>query len=208
MKDYSLSFTAASLMFYETEQVAHLYLEHKDWKVVAEMVVDDSVLQKGTVSTRKRELAEIKKRLSGLNKEELHFLTNCTTDELKLYCLYLCTKTYRLVFEFISEVLREKYLMFDYTIYDSDYAKFIESKTASSEKLQSITDKTIYKIKQVIFRILEQSMLIDTAKTKNIQKPYVSDELKNIVSSYNPNYLASFLYGDGEIETIKEGLHV
>ena len=189
-------------MFFETEQVARLYLEHNDWKVVAEMVVDDNILQKGTVSTRKREFAEIKKRLANLNKDELHFLTEATTDELKLYCLVLCAKTYRLIFEFISEVVRDKYLMFDYVIYDSDYAKFIESKTASSQKLQSITEKTEYKIKQVIFRILEQSSLIDSSKTRNIQKPYISDELQNIVSQYDVKFLACFLYANGEIETI------
>ena len=208
MKDYSLSFTAASLMFYETEQVARLYLEHDDWKVVAEMVVNDNVLQKGTVSTRKREFAEIKKRLVNLKKDELLFLTEATTDELKLYCLFLCAKTYRLIFEFISEVVRDKYLMFDYVIYDSDYAKFIESKTASSEKLQSITEKTEYKIKQVIFRILEQSSLIDSSKARNIQKPYISDELQNIVSQYDVKFLACFLYANGEIETIGEKYHV
>jgi hypothetical protein len=189
-------------MFYETEQVARLYLEHNEWKVVAEMVVDDNVLQKGTVSTRKREFAEIKKRLVNLHKEELLFLTEATTDEVKLYCLVLCAKSYRLIFEFISEVVRDKYLMFDYAIYDSDYAKFIESKTASSEKLQRITEKTKYKIKQVIFRILEQSSLIDSSKTRNIQKPYVSDELQNIVSQYDVRFLACFLYANGEIETI------
>ena len=201
MKDYSLSFTAASLMFYETEQVARLYLEHNDWKVVAEMVVNDNVLQKGTVSTRKREFAEIKKRLANLNRDEILFLTEATTDELKLYCLILCAKSYRLIFEFISEVVRDKYLMFD-------YVKFIESKTASSEKLQRITEKTEYKIKQVIFRILEQSSLIDSSKARNIQKPYISDELQNIVSQYDVRFLACFLYANREIETIGEKYHV
>lgn len=195
-------------MFFETEQVTKLYLEHKDWDVVSKLVVDENIMQKGTVSTRKREFSEIKKRLKGLNYDEMNFLVECTTDELKLYCLYLCSKTYRLLFEFISEVVRDKYLMFDYTIYDSDYVKFIESKTASSQKLQSITDKTHIKIKQVIFRILEQATLIDSTKTRNIQKPYISDELQLIIARYNSNYLACFLYGDGEIAMVKEGLNV
>lgn len=195
-------------MFFETEQVARLFLEHKDWDIVAKLVVDDNLMQKGTVSTRKREFSEIKKRLIDLKEDELNFLVECTTDELKLYCLYLCSKTYRLLFEFISEVVRDKYFMFDYVIYDSDYAKFIESKIASSEKLQSITDKTHTKIKQVIFRILEQSTLIDSTKARNIQKPYISDELQLIIARYNSSYLACFLYGDGEIAMIKEGLNV
>ena len=194
-------------MFFETEQVARLFLEHHDWGIVSDIIVDENIMQKGTVSTRKREFSELKKRLKDLNEQEMSFLVNCTTDELKLYCLFLCVKTYRLIFEFIAEVVREKYLSFDYTIYDSDYAKFIESKTASSEKLQSITDKTSYKIKQVIFRILEQSTLIDSAKTRNIQKPFIPDELQDIVAYNDVKYLACFLYADAEINSIKESLN-
>lgn len=208
MLDYSLSFTAASLMTYETEQVAQLYLEHKDWNIVQQLVIDDNIMQKGTISTRKREFSEIKKRLKDISEEQLHFITECTTDELKLYCLYLCCRTYRLVYEFIVEVVRDKFLMFDYMILDSDYSRFIESKTASSNKLQSITEKTQYKIKQVIFKILEQSTLIDSAKSKNIQKPYISNELENIIATDSPNYLSIFLYSNSDIQILQEELNV
>lgn len=208
MQDYSLSFTAASLMTYETEQIAKLYLEYKDWNKIQELVIDDNIIQKGTVSTRKREFAEIKKRLINITSVHLEFITNCTTDELKLYCLYLCSKTYRLIYEFIIDVIRDKYLMFDYMILDSDYTRFIESKTASSKKLQSITEKTQYKIKQVIFKILEQSTLIDSAKSRNIQKPYISPELEKIIAIDSPKLLSIFLYSDNDIQAIQEELNV
>jgi len=208
MKDYSLSFTAASLMFYETEQVAMLYMEYKDWDIVSKMVIDENYLQKGTISTRKREFAEIKKRLLSLSSDEMEFLTQATTDEIKLYCLILCAKTYRLIFEFITEVVRYKYLMFDYAIYDSDYIQFIESKTVSSLKLQKITEKTSYKIKQVLLKILEQASLIDSVKTKNIQKPYISQELEEIIAQRDPKLLACYLYSDQEIKAFKEDCNV
>jgi predicted transcriptional regulator len=176
--------------------------------VVQQLVVDENILQKGTVSTRKREFSEIKKRLKDLTNDELKFIITCTTDELKLFCLYLCSKTYKLIYEFIVEVIRDKYLMFDYLILDSDYVSFIESKTASSMKLQKITEKTQYKIKQVIFRILEQAGLIDSAKTKNIQKPYVPKELESIVAHSSVKYLAIFLYSDTDIKNIQESINV
>jgi hypothetical protein len=206
-QDYSLSFTAASLMVHETEQIVQLFSEHQDWKIVQELVIDENILQKGTVSTRKREFAEIKKRLLNINSTHIDYIFTCTRDELKLYCLYLCSKTYKLIFEFIIEVLREKYLTFDYSILDSDYARFIEAKRANSAKLQKITEKTEYKIKQVIFKILEQANLIDSAKLRNIQKPYVSDELIRLIKEDSPKYLACYLYTDGEIKQTQEGLH-
>ena len=208
MQDYSLSLTAASLMSFETEQVSLLYLEHKNWEVVKNLVVDDNIMQKGTISTRKREFAEIKKRLLTITDNDLEFISHCTTDELKLYCLFLCSKTYRIIFEFISEVIRDKYLMFDYSILDSDYARFFESKMMNSKKLQKITENTEYKIKQVIFKILEQSTLIDSSKLRNIQKPYISEDLERVIAKNNPRFLSSFLYADAEIQKIKEDLNV
>jgi len=195
-------------MYFETEQVANLYLEHQDWNVVGQLIVDKNIMQKGTISTRKREFAEIKKRLKHLNDDELKFITECTMDELKLFCLYLCSRTYRLLYEFIVEVVREKYLMFDYSILDSDYARFIESKTASSIKLQNITETTQYGIKNLIFRMLAQSGLIGSVKAKNIQKPYIPKKLETIVANYSVKYLAVFLYSDTDIKNIKEGLNV
>ena len=194
-------------MVHETEQITQLFSEYQDWKIIQNLVIDENILQKGTVSTRKREFSEIKKRLFHTNSTHIDYILTCTSDELKLYCLYLCSKSYRLIFEFIVEVLREKYFTFDYSILDSDYARFIEAKTANSNKLQNITEKTEYKLKQVIFRILEQSNLIDSAKSRNIQKPYVSEELVRLIAEDSPKYLACFLYADGEIKQIQEGLY-
>ena len=207
-QDYTLSFTAASLMFFETLQIAKLYLKFENWDLVAKEVTEENFLQKGTVSTRKREFSEIKKRLIALEKEELEFIIYASSDELKLFCLYLCARTYRLIYEFIVEVIREKYLLYDYVIYDSDYTKFYESKKLSSPKLQKISQKTEYKLKQVIFRILEQAGLIDNVKTKNIQKPYISEEIEEIVAKYNPNYLSIFLYSNSDIKALKKEQNV
>lgn len=207
MTDYSLSFTAASLMHYETEQVAELFKKYQDWSKVQQIIVGENMLQKGTIATRKREFTEIKKRLLHITDQELEFMLRCTTDELKLFCFFLCCRTYRLIFEFVSQTLREKYLTFDYSVLNSDYERFIESKRASSAKLQSITETTINKIKQVIFKILEQAMLIDSIKEKNLLKPYLSIELEEVISLYSPKYLSGFFYSDRDIKVVQERLN-
>lgn len=204
MADYSLSFTAASLMHCETERVAELFNEHRDWQKVQQVIVDENILQKETIATCKREFTEIKKRLENITDRELHFMLRCTSDELKLFCFYLCCRTYRLIFEFVSETLREKYLTFDYSVLNSDYERFIESKRASSIKLQTITEKTISKIKQVIFKILEQAMLLDSVKEKNLLKPYVSEELEEIIATNASKYLYAFFYTDFDVQTIQK----
>jgi hypothetical protein len=73
---YLLSYTAVSLKAYEAETIAHLFIETSDWDRVAKSVIEDDVLQKGTVATRKREFIEFKRRLQTLTREQLaHHLT-------------------------------------------------------------------------------------------------------------------------------------
>lgn len=186
------------------EQVALLYERDTDWVHVENQVVHENYLQKGTVSTRKREFAEIKKRLKGISAEELSFMHRCSSDELKLFCFYLCCRTYRLLYEFTIEVVRQKHLLYDYMLLNSDYQRFIDSKVANSPKLQSITEKTHAKIKQVIFKILEQASLIDSISSKNIQKPYITHELESLIFKHNPSHLALLLYPDADIKALQE----
>ena len=197
---YSLSFTAASLAANETQIISKIYLEEREWDIVKRKVVDDNILQKGTIATRKREFAEIKKRISNLNEEELKFFVSSIGDELKHIALLSVYKTYRFIFDFAVEVIRRKYLLFDYEILDSDYEKFFESKKLAYEKLNTISQKTCYKIKQVSFKIFEQAGILDSVKTKNIKKPYLSNNLIEIIVKDDPKYLKGFLYSDQDID--------
>ena len=104
----------------------------------------------------------------------------------------------------MAEVISKKVLMFDYKILNSDYETFFESKKYAVEQLENITESTQYKLKQVLFRILEEAMIIDNTKSKNISKPHLSGEVIEVIVKDNPIYLKAFLYTDYEIQKMKE----
>lgn len=201
---YILSFTAATLLVYENEVVVDLFLECRDWERVRREVVENNLLQKGTISTRKREFHEIKKRLQTLNDEQLSFFKEANGSDVKYLVLLSCYKTYKFIYDFVSEVIRDKILLFDYHLLDSDYERFYESKSLLYDNLNTITPNTRYKIKQVMFRMLEQAEIIDSAKNKNIQKPYLSKKLIKLIVQDDPRYLKGFLYSDGDIREFIE----
>jgi len=201
---YILSFTAATLLVYENEVVVDLFLECRDWERVRREVVENNLLQKGTISTRKREFHEIKKRLQTLNDEQLSFFKEANGSDVKYLVLLSCYKTYKFIYDFVSEVIRDKILLFDYHLLDSDYERFYESKSLLYNNLNTITPNTRYKIKQVMFRMLEQAEIIDSAKNKNIQKPYLSKKLIKLIVQDDPRYLKGFLYSDGDIREFIE----
>lgn len=197
--NYVLSFTAMSLMVCEAQKMALLYLENKDWKKVEYSVVVENVLQKSTLATRKREFIELKKRVKSLSDTQLNYFESASDSDTKYLVLLSCFKSYQFIFDFVAENVRNKLLLFDFQIFNSDYESFYESKALLYDNLNTISQTTQAKIKQVLFKILEQAEIIDSVKNKYIQKPYISEELIKLIVQDNPQYLKAFLYNDGEI---------
>ena len=202
--DYIFSYTAATLMLHETNEVMKKYLEYKDWNKVKEIVIEENIMQKQSVSSRKRVFTEIKRRIETLSNEQLEYVNESSSSDIRNFIFLTILKTYRFIFEFMTEVISKKVLMFDYKILNSDYETFFESKKYAVEQLENITEATQYKLKQVLFRILEEAMIIDTTKSKNILKPHLSGEVIKLIIKDNPIYLKAFLYTDYEIEKMKE----
>ena len=203
MAKYILSYTAASLSAYELETIAALYLETKDWESVGKRVVEEDALQKGTVASRKRLFNELRKRLQTLTDAQLAFFADASSSDAKNLAMLSCFKLYVFIYDFATEVMRKKLLLFDYQLLNSDYESFYESKRVAYENLNDISESTQKKLKQVMFKMFEQAGLIDSVKAKHIQKPYLSDEMVRLIVEDDPQYLSGFLYSDTDINAMK-----
>jgi uncharacterized protein YdeI (YjbR/CyaY-like superfamily) len=201
---YTLSYTTASLSVYEMEVIAQLYLETKDWESVARLAIEENALQKGTVSSRKRLFNELKKRLQTLTNAQLAFFGDASSSDAKNLAMLSCFKLYGFIYDFATEVMRKKLLLFDYQLLNSDYESFYDSKRVAFENLNEISESTQKKLKQVMFRMFEQAGFIDSVKEKHIHKPYLSDELVRLVVEDDPKLLSGFLYSDADINAMKE----
>jgi len=111
-----------------------------------------------------------------------------------------CFKLYQFISDFAIEVIRNKLLLFDFQLINSDYESFYDSKRVAYDNLNTISEATQYKLKQVMFKMFEQAGFIDSVKNKNIQKPYLSVELIKLIVQDDPKYLSAFLYNDNEIK--------
>lgn len=197
---YLLSYTAVSLQSYESELIANLYEESQDWISVEKSVIEENALQKGTVATRKREFIEFKRRLQSLTPEQLSYYQEATSSDVKNLTMLSCFKLYEFIYDFATEIMRNKLLLFDFQLINSDYESFYDSKRVAYDNLNTISEGTQYKLKQVLFKMLEQAEFIDSVKNKNIQKPYLSENLIKLIVEDDPKYLSAFLYSDNEIQ--------
>ena len=178
---YDFSYTAASLRLQEMILVAKAFLEKRTIDLTNE-------LGNGKSSTGKRLLAEFQKRINQLTQEELNILINGDlTSQKQIAFLSICKSSY-FIRDFILEVIREKYLIFDYQITDGDYISYYRRKYEIHPEMEKLTEITEKKIKQVVFKILEQSGIINNIKSKIIQPQLLDETLINTIMIDNPNW--------------------
>lgn len=203
---YTFSFTGASALIAETLVIAEEYNRLKDWKAVEKSLLDNNLLNKVKQATFKREFSEIKKRLSLLTQDQLQLMIHGSLDDAKAMILLSLIKAYTFLRDFIVEVIRNKYLLFDTVISDIDYIRFVNTKSLSHNELNAITEVTAKKVKQVVFKLLEQVGLITQARNGSILKPILNGKVIDVIIDDDPALLSAFLFSNEEIKTLLQKL--
>ncbi len=203
---YSFSFTGASALIAETLVITEEYNKLKDWKAVEKSLLDNNLLNKVKKATFRREFSEIKKRLSLLTHDQLQLMVQGSLDDAKAMILLSLVKAYPFLRDFIVEVVRNKYLLFDTVVSETDYIKFVNTKSLSHDELTSITEVTAKKVKQVIFKLLEQVGLITQAKNGTILRPVLNSKVIDVIIDDDPVLLNSFLFSNEEIKSLLQKL--
>lgn len=174
---YRFSFTAGALMQKEMLIVASFARQNN----ISLNEIDASILAKARAKTNKREFSEVSIRLKTLSQEELTLFTNANDRLAKQLCLLACLRTYNFIKDFFTEVILEKITLYDFKIVDRDYNSFIHKMQMEHPELEALSESTKLKIKQVLFRILVQSKIIDSLKGKHINLNYLEPELKSLL---------------------------
>lgn len=201
-KKYILSFTAASLRLNEMVKVASALMDDDSTNLNE---VRDSRIVFGSVKNRttEREFREIKHRLEKLTPDQLEVLVHGDLISQKQIAFLGVCKHYDFIRDFTVDVIRDKALVFDYQIRESDFNSFINSKISTHPELEEFSETTLKKGKQVMFRILEQAGIINNAIDKMIQPQLLQkDVIKSIVVD-DPKWLRIFLMPDTDIKQLR-----
>ncbi|SFF42766.1 DUF1819 family protein [Flavobacterium xueshanense] len=194
---YSFSFTTSSLRLNKMILVAIAITEKREIDYINE-------LGGGNSKTGRKMLSEFEKRISNLTPRQTDILVNGDFLSQKQIAFLSICKTYLFIRDFVVEVLREKILVFDYQITEGDYISFYRRKLDLHPEMDSLTDITQKKIKQVTFKILEQAGIIDSIKSKVIQPQIIDRKVTDAIVSDNPNWLKVLFISDMDITTMRK----
>lgn len=196
--NYKFSFTALSLKVKETISLAQK-LKNEDLSL-KDLSSKDLSDPRG--ATSKRKFQELIRRLNQLSKEELELLANGNQEVQKQVCLLAFARYYRFFYEFVTEVMLDKIMVFDYELTDRDINSFISRKSIDHLELESLAETTRKKVIQVLWKVLEQAELINSVNERKIIPPFLDQRLEKIMLKSNPNDLKVFLYSDEKIKMI------
>lgn len=175
---YSGEIVAGSLLFTESRAIAKLLLKnvnHEQWE---RAIVVDNILQKRSPVTAKRQARLIKNRLVLFNRQFWTLIDNGSSEVVAQALLAATIKQNGFVRNFMDQVLRKNWQMFKKTISLTDWTHFLETCIQIHPQIDTWSDSTRKKLKQVIFRILCESKYIDDIKSLNLQPVTVLPEVR------------------------------
>lgn len=187
---YSSVLTGAGFMLYEVKQVAILKEQGFSDKEIRYKVLDENIFQYDKLSSVKRALPYILKRVDLLDTTLRKLLIEESFEVGKVINLYAIMKFDRLFFEFMEEVIQDKLNNNNYYLDKVDVNAFFEQKMEQNEFMSSWSESTVAKLKQVFKKILLQVGLLQDLKTGELNRLLIDERISDHIQRLgDKNYL-------------------
>ena len=190
-QEYKMSFTTGGLFLTESIAVARLHQVGERWDKTIARALEVGTTALPKTASNQRTLREISNRLLTLSDDErIYMLEDASrTDQQALLWLATC-RAYRFIREFALEVIRERYLSYQFDLPHQTFDILFDAKAEWDEGLASLSNSTRLKLRQIMFRMLREAGVV--SETDRIQSTIISLRLKNLIQEENYNELAIF----------------
>jgi hypothetical protein len=200
---YNLSFTAVSLRPELARIVAEHYMQVGNWDMTKVRILSSNALQCRSVNSAVRMERELRKRLKCLTDRQIAILAQATVEDRAAIAWLAALKYIRFVFDFATEVLREKIATHDPILRPSDYESYADNQSVSHPELTQLAASSKNKIRQVLLLMLaEAGLLAPSTALGTLQRPVLSPTVLEAIIADNPCWLAGFLFSDAEIRSL------
>ncbi len=161
-----------------------------------EFLLEENLLDADTESNFKKKYLSISKRVGVLPKKLIDILAEEDSDIGRFLNLYAICACERIIFEFMDEVIKNKYKVLDYYLFENDFKEYMIQKSEEDETVNSWSEagkkKVIVKIKNFL---IEGNFLRKEEEHYKIIKPIIPNYILNTLEQYGENkILKAMLY--------------
>jgi len=190
---YRISFRTNALAANELQTLAQLVAEHGSIDKAIQEATENNTLLHNTTGSAKRELNQLRLRLTDLPEKILSALPDLPPVALRQIALLSLCLTYPVVLHFIEKLLIDKIASFDTTLTQEDVNTFFLREEDEHPELEAITESTYKKLKQVLIRALVDARILESTKIWNIQRQVIEPETDALISAHFPHLRHIFL---------------
>ena len=177
---YNGGLTSEQFLFYETRIVAKMYSDGKPVSDIIAIVRRDNLFQYPTERKVSKMVIACVKRLDALGSNKLvSAITNAPAETAKQINLYAIMCYNRLVREFMTGLIGEKYRERDYSYTRKDINVFFSRLTEQNDEIAAWSDSTIAKLKQVLTKCLVETGMLDSFRDVTLNQILIAEELES-----------------------------
>lgn len=181
---YNAVLTREQFLFYETRTTAKLMCEGLEDGEIVDRIVSENLFQYPTEKSVRKMAKTCINRLNAMNSAALiSALASQPSDVAKQICLYAMMKQYRLVWDFMTTVIGEKYRLGDTSFGKIDLNSFFLRLQEQDDGVATWSDSTIAKLKQVITKVLVENEYLDNTKSQKLNPVLLHPMLENAIRS-------------------------
>ena len=178
--EYNGGLTREQFLFYEIRIVASLQLQGLSREEIVEEIKRENLFQFPTERMISSIAGTCFKRIDALGSETLvYHLANAPAEVAKQINLYAMMKYNRIVWDFMTTVIGEKFRTQELAFSGKDLNIFFFDLQEQNDTVASWRDSTINKIKQVLKKTLVECEYLDSVRATQLNPVSVSPELED-----------------------------
>ena len=190
---YNGGLTREQFLFYEIRILAKLFSLGLSFDEAMLKIKNENLFQFPTERMIESIARTCNKRIMAINSDELtEILANGSMEVAKQVNLYAMMKYNRLVWDFMTTVIGEKYRTQDFTLTKTDISAFFFALREQNEDVATWSENTIQKIKQVLVKSLVECEYLDSTKSETLNPVYLYPELEEVLESNDQAALCAF----------------
>ena len=175
--------TAENFYLIEMRNTCKFILENKVEEDLKKMLKANNILETVSESNFSKKFNTVNKRLKSLTDILKKQIVNTDLASARFINLYSILCNERFILEFLEEVVKEKYDNYDYSIKESNFLNYMETKSEQSKVIQNWTVKSKRRMLIKVKNFLTEGGYLEKNKDAyKIIKPIVDlaviDEIK------------------------------
>ena len=183
---YSGSLTAEQFLFYEIRIASKLYAQGVSVDEAISRIKADNLFQYPTEREVARMARACYRRLDALDNQCLiQEISSAPTEIAKQINLYAIMRYNRLVWDFMIQVIGEKFRTQDFSFERKDLNAFFSRLQAQNDSVAGWSSSTISKIKSVLVRCLVETEYLDHFKSTTLNPVLLCEELEQGIRENN-----------------------